>query len=183
MANQKEESKNQIIEEKKEMAEIVEQQKNNLDNVKSNTTETIDNINNTANEYKKTNNDFIQRNIETTNKYHDQTIETLQSISDNYLEMQNNIFKIYESAFSKLANNVSKNYWNDFVVPEQFSNVYNETNKRVSDTTKNTGKIINDIALGYSEYFNKNMEIGQKYFNESVKSYLDLMHKIERSYH
>lgn len=182
MTIQKEEIKNQNIEEKKEIAQVVEQQKNQLDTVKSNTAKTVDHIDNTNNQYQKNNNDSIQTNIKATNKLADQTLETFQYISENYLEIQNNIYKLYESTFSKIANNISNDYWKNFIVPGRYSNVYNETNKRISDTSINTGKIINEIAVEYSEFFNKTMEIGQKYYNESVKSYLDFINKIERSY-
>jgi hypothetical protein len=182
MSSHKDEGKNQIIEEKKEMDKFVEQQKNQVENLKSNISETIDNVDNTANEYKQNNQDLMQSNVNSTNKYQQQLIETFQSISENYLGLQKNIFNTYESAFSKIADNISKDYWNNFIMPEQYTYVYNENNKRMSDTSINTSKTIKDITLGYTEFFNRTMEIGQKYLNDTIQNYFDFVKKIETSY-
>jgi hypothetical protein len=40
----------------------------------------------------------------------------------NYVELQNNIFNHYQAIFSKLIDDTSKSYWNNFIIEERYIN-------------------------------------------------------------
>ena len=138
---------------------------------------------NNFNEYQKTNNEIIEKGIDTTNKYRQGTINTIQSISNNAIELQKNILNTYQSAFSRFLNDTSKSYWNNYMYPERYADVYNKTNQNITDTTINANRKINDLVFGSTETFNKSIEIAQKYYNESVQNYFNFVNKIEKSYY
>lgn len=66
--------------------------------------------------------------------------------------------------------------------PERYADVYNKTSQNITDSTINANRRINDLVLGSTETFNKSIEIAQKYYNESVQNYFNLVNKIGRSY-
>ena len=96
--------------------------------------------------------------------------------------MQKNIANTFQSAFSRFLDNASKSYWNNFQYPQQYTDVYKNTNQIITENTINCTQRINDFALASIESFNKTIEIAQKYYNESVQNYLNFVNKIGRSY-
>lgn len=66
--------------------------------------------------------------------------------------------------------------------PQRYTYVYNKTNQNITDNTVNTTRRINDFVLGYTETFNKSIEIAQKYYNESVQNYFNFVNKFQKSY-
>ena len=96
--------------------------------------------------------------------------------------MQKNIANTFQSAFSRFLDNASKSYWNNFQYPQQYTDVYKNTNQIIKENTINCTQRINDFALASIESFNKTIEIAQKYYNESVQNYLNFVNKVGRSY-
>src|SRR5215211_9418621 len=128
---------------------------------------------NLENENKKVNNDIIEgtkqfldqqrqqiknttSNIsDTSNKYQQETINTIQSITNNTLELQKNIANTFQSVFSRFIDDTSKSYWNNYLYPQRYADVYNNTNQNVTDNTVNATRRINDVVLTSTETFNK----------------------------
>ena len=111
------------------------------------------------------------------------TIDTIQSITNNTIELQKNFTNTFQSVFSKFLDEASKSYWKNYLNPQRYTDVYNKTNQYVTNTTVNTTRRINDIALASAEAFNKSIEIAQKYYNEAGQNYLNFVNKIEKSYY
>ena len=97
--------------------------------------------------------------------------------------MQKNIANTFQSEFSRFRSDISKSYWNNFLYPQRYANVYNKTYQTIIDNTINATNRINDVILGSTESFNKSIEIAQKYYNESVQNYFNFANKIGRSYY
>ena len=76
----------------------------------------------------------------------------------------------------------SSKSWNNFIIPSKYTNVYNKINQNLTDNTTNAINPVNDIILGYSEIFNKSIEVSQKYYNDSVQYYFNFINKVERPY-
>ena len=185
MVNVKEENKNKkisssnIVEEKTK--EFLDNQRQQLANTTSTISETTNSINNNINEYQKTNKAILEKSIATSNKYQQETINTMQSISNNYVELQNNILDTYQSAFSKFINDTNKSYWNNYRVPQRYSEIYNKYNQNVIDNTINATRKSHEFVLASTETFNKSIEIAQKYYNDSIQNYFNFLKKIEKS--
>ena len=182
MSNLKDENKKQYTI-KEETEHFLNQQKQQMANTTSNISNITNRVNDNFNEYQKTNNEIIGQGIDTTNKYQQETINTIQSISNNAIELQKNILNTYQSAFSRFLNDTSKSYWNNYMYPERYADVYNKTSQNITDNTINANRRINDLVLGSTETFNKSTEIAQKYYNESVQNYFNFVNKIEKSYY
>jgi hypothetical protein len=71
---------------------------------------------------------------------------------------------------------------NNFIIPSKYTNVYNKINQNLIDNTTNAINPVNDIILGYSEIFNKSIEVSQKYYNDSIQYYFNFINKGERPY-
>src|SRR6185436_12120891 len=177
MSNLKDENKKQSNTIKDETKNFLDQQKQQMANTTSNISNTTNRVNDNFNEYQKTNNEIIEKGIDTTNKYQQETINTIQSISNNSIELQKNILNTYQSAFSRFLNDTSKSYWNNYMYPERYADVYNKTSQNITDSTINANRRINDLVLGSTETFNKSIEIAQKYYNESVQNYFNFVNK------
>ncbi|HJS65508.1 MAG TPA: hypothetical protein VJ767_11720 [Nitrososphaeraceae archaeon] len=150
----------------------------------SNFNERTNRITNTINEYQKTKNDSLEKSLDTANKYQQQNIDTIQSISNNYVQLQKNILNTYQSVFSKFIDNIynNKSYWNKFIYPQGYTDVYSNTNQNITDNAINATRRINDCVFGYTETVNKSMEIAQKYYNDSVQNFFSFVNKVQKSY-
>ena len=109
-------------------------------------------------------------------------IQFNQSQTTRY-RITKNILNTYQSAFSRFLNDTSKSYWNNYMYPERYADVYNKTSQNITDNTINANRRINDLVLGSTETFNKSIEIAQKYYNESVQNYFNFVNKIAKSYY
>ena len=103
--------------------------------------------------------------------------------TNNTIELQKNFANTIQSVFSKFIDDTSKSYWNNYLYPQRYTDVYNKTNQNVTNTTVNATRTINDVALASAETFNKSIEIAQKYYNEAAQNYLNFVNKIEKSYY
>ena len=182
MSNLKDENKKQSNTVKEGTEKYLDQQRQQIGNTTSNISSTINKVNDNFNEYQRTNNEIIEKGSDTTNKYQQETSNTIQSISNNTIGLQKNILNSYQSAFSRFLNDTSKSYWNNYLYPQRYTDVYNKTDQNITDNTINANRRINNIALASAETFNKSIEIAQKYYNESVQNYFNFVNKIEKSY-
>ena len=73
---------------------------------------------------KKQNNEILIKSSDGSNKYQQQTINRVQTMLSNYMELQNNIFNNYQAIFSKLIDDTSKSYWNNFIIGERYTDAY-----------------------------------------------------------
>src|SRR5665809_25725 len=135
---------------------------------------------NLENENKKVNNDIK----EGTGKFLDQQRQQIAnttsniSITNNTIELQKNFANTFQSVFSKFIDETSKSYWNNYLYPQRYTDVYNKSNQNVTDNTVNATRRINDVVLASTETFNKSIEIAQKYYNEAAQNYLNFVNKI-----
>ena len=181
MTNLKDENKRQSNNIKEDAKEFLDNQRQQLENTTSTISETTDQVTDNINEYQRSNNEILDKSIDISNKYQQQVINTIKTISNNYIELQNNILNTYQSVLSKLIDSSSKS-WNNFIIPSKYTNVYNKINQNLTDNTTNAINPVNDIILGYSEIFNKSIEVSQKYYNDSVQYYFNFINKVERPY-
>ncbi len=182
MTNLENENKKQSNISKDETGKFLDQRRQQIANTTSNISDTTNNVTNSVNEYQQTNRAILDKSIETSNKYQQETIDTIQSITNNTIEFQKNFANIFQSVFSKFIDDTSKSYWNNYLYPQRYTDVYNKTNQNVTDNTVNATRKRNDVALASAETFNKSIEIAQKYYNESVQNYFNFVNKIQKSY-
>ena len=55
-------------------------------------------------------------------------------------------------------------------------------NKNIQDYTVNATKLVNEIAVGSIENFNKSIELAQRYYNDILQNNFNYTRRIERSY-
>jgi hypothetical protein len=149
----------------------------------SNISDTTNKVTNSVNEYQQTNREILEKSIDTSNKYQQETNNTIQLITNNTIELQKNFANTFQSVFSKFIDDTSKSYWNNYLYPQRYTDVYNKSNKNVTDNTVNPTRRINDVVLASTETFNKSIEIAQKYYNDAAQNYLNFVNKIEKSYY
>ena len=183
MTNLENEIKKQSNTTKEETSIFLDQQRQQIANTTSNISDTTNKITNSVNEYQQTNKAILDKSIDTSNKYQQETINTIQSITNNTIELQKNFANTFQSVFSKFIDDTSKSYWNNYLYPQRYTDVYNKTNQNVTNNTVNATRRVNDVALASAETFNKSIEIAQKYYNETVQNYLNFVNKIEKSYY
>ena len=129
---------------------------------------------------KEQNNEILKKSIDESNKYQQQTINRVQTMLSNYMELQNNIFNNYQAIFSKLIDDTSKSYCNNFIIGERYTRAYKMNEE--SDTTKDVTSTINDYMLKYTDTFNKSLELFQKYYNEGIQNYFNIINTSGKSY-
>jgi hypothetical protein len=184
MVNVKEENKKQSNNITNEGTnEYSDNQRQQLENTVSNISNITNRSNENINDYQQTNKAIFEKSIDTANRYGQETINTVQSVLNNYVELQKNIANTFQSVFSRFRSDISKSYWNNFLYPQRYADVYNKTNQTIIDNTINATNRINEVVLGSTETFNKSIEIAQKYYNESAQNYFNFANKIGRSYH
>lgn len=185
MTNLENENKKQSNNLKEGTGKFLDQQRQQIENTVSNISDTTNKVTNSVNEYQQTNREILNKNIDASNKYQQETIKTIQSISNNTIELQKSFANTFQSVFSKFIDDTSKSYWNNYLYPQRYTDVYNnKINQNVTDNnTVKATRQINDFALASAETFNKSIEIAQKYYNEAAQNYLNFVNKIEKSYY
>src|SRR5215211_4566760 len=183
MTNLENENKKKSNSLKEETGKFLDQQRQQLENTTSNISDTTNKVTDNVNEYQQTNRAILDKSIDASNKYQQESVNTIQSIINNTIELQKNFANTFQSVFSKFINDTSKSYWNNYLYPQRYTDMYNnKTNQNVPDNTVNTTRQIKDVALASAETFNKSIEIAQKYYNEIAQNYLNFVNKIEKSY-
>jgi hypothetical protein len=183
MTNLENENKKQSNTIKEDTGKFLDQQKQQVENTTYSISDTTNKVTNNVNGYQQTNRAILDKSIDASNKYQQETIKTIQSISNNTIELQKNFANTFQSVFSKFIDDTSKSYWNNYLYPQRYTDVYNKSNQNVTDNTVNATRRINDIALASAETFNKSIEIAQKYYNEAAQNYLNFVNKIEKPYY
>jgi hypothetical protein len=131
---------------------------------------------------KKQNNEILIKSSDGSNKYQQQTINRVQTMLSIYMELQNNIFNNYQAIFSKLIDDTSKSYGNSFIIGERYTGAYKMNGNKESDTTKDVTSTINDYMLKCTDTFNKSQELFQKYYNEGIQNYFNIINTSGKSY-
>ena len=183
MTSLESENKKQSNNTKEGTGKFLDQQRQQIENTASNISDTSNKVTNSVNDYQQTNRAILDKSIDASNTYQQETIKTIQSISNNTIELQKNFANTFQSVFSKFINDTSKSYWNNYLYPQRYTDIYNKTNQNVTDNTLNTTRRINNIALASTESLNKSIEIAQKYYNEAAQNYFNFVNKIEKSYY
>jgi hypothetical protein len=183
MTNLKNENKTVNNDIKEGTEKFLDQQRQQIENTTSNISDTTNKVTNSVNEYQQTNKAILDKSIDTSNKYQQETINTIQSITNNTIELQKNFANTIQSVFSKFIDDTSKSYWNNYLYPQRYTDVYNKTNQNITNNTVNATRTINDVALASAETLHKSIEIAQKYYNEASQNYLNFVNKIEKSYY
>jgi ABC-type transporter Mla subunit MlaD len=160
----------------------LEQQKQQYKDTASNLSQTTEKINESVNKFQDDNRRVIEKNADTFGKFQEQINKTTQEISYNIIELQKNIFNTCQSSYSQFLDNISKSYWQNFMIPERYSETYNTLNKNIQDSTVNTTNFLNEIFVGSIENLKKSFDLTQSYYNDIVKNNFNYIQKLERSY-
>ncbi|HJT83208.1 MAG TPA: hypothetical protein VJ697_01890 [Nitrososphaeraceae archaeon] len=182
MVNVKEENKKQINNIIEGNKDFLESQKQQLENTTSTISETSNKINENINQYQKKSQDIIDNNIDTSNKYQQETSEAIHSISNNFNELQNNIFNIYQSTFTRFLDDSTKSYWNNFMIPQRYTDIFIKNNQSIIDNAINATRKSHTLILASTETLNKSIEISQNYYNEAIQNYFNFINKLGRSF-
>ena len=172
MTNLKDVNKKQNDNIKEDTDNFLYNQRELLENITLNIPDATNKITSAINEHQKTNNVSLEKSLDTANSYQQQNINTIQSISNNYIKLQKNILNTYQSVFSKF---IDKSYWNKFIDPQGYTDVYNNTNQNITDNTINAIRIINECVFVYTKTVNICMEIAQKYYDDSVQKFFSFV--------
>ncbi len=163
----------------------LEQQRQQYKDTASNISQTTEKINESVSKFQDDNRRIFEKNTDTFRKSQEQINNTIQEISNNAIELQKNVFDTYQSSYTQFFDNINNNnnsYWKNFNVPQRYSETYNTLNKNIQDGTINATNLINEIAAGGIENFNKAIELTQRYYNDIVQNNFNYTQKIERSY-
>ena len=123
----------------------------------------------------------MEKNVDTFKTSQEQINKTIQETSNNIVELQKNIFNTYQSLYAQFFDNINKS-WENFNIPQRYSETYNTINKNLRDSTVNATNFINEIAVGGIENFNRLVELTQRYYNDVVQNNFNYARRIERSY-
>ena len=162
----------------------LEQQKQQYKDTASNISQTTEKINESVNKFQDDNRRIFEKNTDTFRNSQEQINKTIQEISNNAIELQKNVFDTYQSSYAQFFDNINNNnsYWNNFNIPQRYSETYNTLNKNIQNYTVNATNFINEIAVGGIENINKSIELTQRYYNDIVQNNFNYAQKIERSY-
>jgi gas vesicle protein len=162
----------------------LEQQRQQYKNTASNISQTTEKINESVNKFQDDNRRIFENTADTFRNSQEQINNTIQAISNNAIELQKNVFDTYQSSYAQFFDNINNNnsYWNNFNIPQRYSETYNTLNKNIQNYTVNATNFINEIAVGGIENINKSIELTQRYYNDIVQNNFNYAQKIERSY-
>jgi len=160
----------------------LEQQRQQYKDTTSDLTQATEKINENVNKFQDNNRRIIEKSADTFGKFQEQINKTTQEISYNIIDLQKNVFNIYQSSYSQFLNNISKSYWQNFMIPERYSETYNTLNKNIQDSTVKTTNFLNEIFVGSIENLKKSLELTQRYYSDIVQNNFNYIQKLERSY-
>jgi len=182
MSSQKDNVKESTNKIKESSDKYVEQQNQQIKDTATNISDTTENITESVNRFQEDNRRIFEKNVDTFRKYQEQISKTSQEISNNSVELQKNIISTYQSSYVQFLDNISKSYWQNFKIPERYSETCNSLNKNIQNGTVNATNLINEVIVGSVENFNKTLELTQKYYNDILQNNFNYARKIERSY-
>jgi ABC-type transporter Mla subunit MlaD len=158
----------------------LEQQRQHFNDTASNLSQTTEKISESVNKFQDDNRQIFENNANTFRKYQEQINKTTQEISNNTIELQKNVFNTYQSSYAQFLDNIYKS-WENFKIPERYSETYDTLNKNVQEYTVNATNFVNEIVVGGIENFNRTIELSQRYYNDIVQNNFNYARKIERS--
>jgi hypothetical protein len=162
---------------------LLDEEKQQIENITSTISEITEQVTENINEYQEKNKEILEEGIDRANKYQQENINTIQSFSNNYIELQKNLLNTFHSVVSKFLDVALDNsYWNNFIYPRRYTDIYNKTNQNIKDNTVNATRRINEFVLASTETFDKSIEIAQKYYNDSIQNYFNFVNKIGKSF-
>jgi hypothetical protein len=159
-----------------------EQQKKQIENTTDNVQDTNNKIKSQLVDYQSENRKKIQQNIHNLNQFQEEFIKSSKEFSNNYIELQKNMINVCQSSYSQMLNNVYRTYWNNFMIPERYVDVYNKVNENRSENITNSSKIVNGALIGIAEMFNNTLELTQKFYLNAFQNYFNYVKKIEKYY-
>ena len=160
----------------------LEEQKQQVQDTVDDVSETNATINENVNKIQRDNQKVFEKNADTFRKYQEDGIRAVQEISNNVAELQKNFFNTYQSSYTQFLDNTFRSYWQNFNIPERYSETYNTVNKNMQDGTINLTSFINEITVGGIEHFSKSIELTQRYYNDIVQNNFNYAKKIGRYY-
>ena len=181
-STKKDDVKENINQFKETTERYLEQQRQQYKDTASNLSQTTEKINESVNKFQDDNRRIFEKNVDTFRNYQEQISRTTQEASYNIIELQKNIFNTYQSSYSQFLNNINKSYWQNFKIPERYSETYNTLNKNIQDSTVNTTNFINEIFVSSVENVKKSLELTQRYYNDTMRITFNYIRKIEGSY-
>ena len=162
---------------------LLDEEKQQIEKITSTISEITEQVTENINEYQEKNKEILEESIDRANKYQQESINTIQSFSNNYIELQKNLLNTFHSVVSKFLDVALDNsYWNNFIYPRRYTDIYNKTNQNIKDNTVNATRRINEFVLASTETFDKSIEIAQKYYNDSIQNYFNFVNKIGKSF-
>jgi F0F1-type ATP synthase membrane subunit b/b' len=183
LTNLKEENKKLNNNIKEGTEKFLDEEKQQIENITSTISEITEQVTENINEYQEKNKEILEEGIDRANKYQQESINTIQSFSNNYIELQKNLLNTFHSVVSKFLDVALDNsYWNNFIYPRRYTDIYNKTNQNIKDNTLNATRRLNEFVLGSTETFDKLIEIAQKYYNDSIQNYFNFVNKIGKSF-
>ncbi|MDX1373894.1 MAG: YtxH domain-containing protein [Nitrososphaeraceae archaeon] len=160
----------------------LEQQKQQVQDTIDDVSETTTTINENANKIQTDNQKVFEKNVDTFRKYQEEIVRAVQEISNNATEVQKNFFNTYQSSYIQFLDNTFRSHWQNFNIPERYSETYDTMSKNMQDGTINVTNIINEITVGGIEHFSKSIELTQRYYNDILQNNVNYAKKIERTY-
>ena len=130
--------------------------------------------------FSKGNNKITSRNFKNLVSYQ-QTLKTMKEIKSNFMEEHKNIINTYYSIYSKRLDDMTYYNLKNSKTMEEYSDIYNTTNRNLMDNQINTTRIINDIVDQNMDTFLKSIEFAQKFYFDVVQSYYNYIMKINKS--
>ena len=162
---------------------LLAEEKQQIENITSTISEATDQVTENINEYQEKNREILGESIEATNKYQQESINTIQSFSNNNIELQKNLLNTFNSVGARFLDNALDNsYWNNFIYPRRYTDIYNKTNQNIKDNTVNATRMLNEFVMASTEAFSKSIEIAQKYYDESLQNYFNFINKVGKSF-
>jgi len=183
MSSAKKDGVKENINQFKETTErYLEHQKQQYKDTSSNLAQTTEKINESVNKFQDDSRRIFEKNADTFRNYQEQISKTTQEASYNVIELQKNIFNTYQSSYSQFLNNINKSYWQNFKIPERYSETYNTLSKNIQDSTVNTTNFINEIFVCNVENVKKSLELTQRYYDDTMRITSNYVRKIESQY-
>ena len=142
-----------------------------IESVKNNNTETSQKINEK----------IMPQYANTLKEYQKQTIQCIKDITCNYIEFQKNMTSSYQSGYLQFLDQAFRNYWNNFMVPERMTEVFNKLNENNNNTTLNNIQSANNVCIDSIDAFNKTYDFMNKYYKDFAQIHHNYIKSLERS--
>ena len=89
----------------------------------------------------------ITRNTQAINDYQEHTLQSIKEIAYSYLESQNEIIKLFQSAWAPYIENMYEAFWNKWASPQRAAEIYARTVSNFADNMMATSRIVNNTLF------------------------------------